>query len=136
VKVFKAQVLGKLASAAVTTVRTVVAKADALSVRYEALTVQVDEANAKLVAAQQQAQADKSSRQAASRAKEQAAISSAQAGLAKSIGAVDKALASANTDYVDLLAVDQAGAQTLPGGNATGANSETGHYRYAIAGTK
>lgn len=66
----------------------------------------------------------------------QAALASAQASAAQAEAKAQQALTTANDDYAQLLAIhQQAVANELPGGDATGVNVENGSLVYTIDGT-
>jgi hypothetical protein len=66
----------------------------------------------------------------------QAALTSAQASAAHAKAMAQKAVATADGDYAALLATNQqALANELPGGDATGATEQDGSLIYTIKGT-
>ena len=66
----------------------------------------------------------------------QAALAAAQASVAQATATAQQALTTANNDYAQLLAIhQQAVANELPGGDATGVNVENGSLIYTIDGT-
>jgi len=123
-KVATAETQAKSAAAsALASAEAKVAAAD--SKVHDVLTSVKAKAHAALVSAEQKAKAGG-----------QAALAAAQASVAAATTKAQQALTTANDDYAQLLAIhQQAVANELPGGDATGVNVENGSLVYTIDGT-
>lgn len=83
-----------------------------------------------------QAHADLDAALASADAAARDGMSSAQAGVQQAADAARGVLDKANSDYAQLLAIEAVAMDhALPGGNATGARNQSGHYHYKLAGS-
>jgi hypothetical protein len=133
---FEASVLSKLQHDVLDALNAVNSGASDLENKTDALGSKLAAGHRDLTAVVQQARDKLSSALAGAAGDAASALESAEAGASAAAGNAQASLANANADYAQLLGTEMAGMDhALPGGNATGARTEAGHYHYKIAGS-